>query len=100
MRRSSRYLALQLPPGGHPQFQARRPHEVSLKQNGDILVDGVAIGSQPSVLRQRLVHWGADTSAPVIVAADARSSHGQVMAVLDLLQQSGYRHLVLRTMGP
>lgn len=90
-------LRLQLPQGGRPQAAAQHPHEIDVQQNGEIRVDGATIGSL-AALPNLLAQWErGGRSAPVVVAADARVSHGQVMAVLDQLQRAGQQHLVLRT---
>lgn len=89
-------LALQLPQGGQAAQIPLKPHEIDLQQDGTLLVDGVVLTH--AGLSQRLRSWGGSGGATV-VGADARVSHGQVMALLSVLQQAGYRHIVMRTVA-
>ncbi|VAY88747.1 Biopolymer transport protein ExbD [mine drainage metagenome] len=91
-------VELQLPLGGGPST-SERAHEITLAVDGHLQLDGRDLESDPgaTVFAQPLCALRLHGDTPLVLAADARIPHGQVMAVLEALRSAGFHHLRVRT---
>ncbi|WP_298157703.1 biopolymer transporter ExbD [Ferrovum sp.] len=91
-------MELQLPLGGGAST-SERVHEITLAANGRLQLDGKDLGSDPgaTVFAQSLRALRSQGDATLVLAADARIPHGQVMAVLEALRSAGFHRLRVRT---
>ncbi|NDU85768.1 MAG: biopolymer transporter ExbD [Ferrovum sp.] len=97
-----RGIDLQLPVGGALRSPATgSPLEIDLDAHGELRINGQSKGMDPGSVQFRALLTsqrlsGADRQS-VIIGADARVPHGQVMALMEALRSTGYHHLVMRT---
>ncbi|WP_297453529.1 biopolymer transporter ExbD [Ferrovum sp.] len=91
-------MELQLPLGGGAST-SERAHEITLAANGRLQLDGKDLGSDPgaTVFAQSMRALRSQGDATLVLAADARIPHGQVMAVLEALRSAGFHRLRVRT---
>ncbi|WP_297485464.1 biopolymer transporter ExbD [Ferrovum sp.] len=91
-------MELQLPLGGGGST-SERAHEITLAANGRLQLDGKDLGSDPgaTVFAQSMRALRSQGDATLVLAADARIPHGQVMAVLEALRSAGFHRLRVRT---
>lgn len=101
--RRSGEMELQLPESSTsaPRLEGagQRSTEVTLRADGSILVDGVS--TEPSeaarTLRERVA---ADPGARVLLNAEAEARHADVVRLLDLVREAGFRGVNLGTEIP
>ncbi|WP_297462440.1 biopolymer transporter ExbD [Ferrovum sp.] len=91
-------LELQLPLGGGSRT-SDRVHEITLAADGHLRLDGRDLGSDPgaTTFAQPIRALRSQSDASLVLAADARIPHGQVMAVLEALRSAGFHRLRVRT---
>lgn len=98
--RQSGELELQLPDSTTstpaPSGEERRPTEIALRADGQVLVDGAVVGSEQLVdeLRRRRE---ADPDARVVLNAEAAARHADVVQLIDVVRSLGFSGLSLGT---
>ena len=74
-------LSVQLPQATTASAPAQLPVVLTLDAEGHITIDNVPMS--------------IDANASVILQADKRSAHGQVVAIMDMLKQAGVKRLAI-----
>ena len=84
-------LAVQLP---QAQTPTQMPVIITLDEEGHITMDNkpVTIDEASQIMTQRMAE---NSNAAVILQADKRTAHGQVVAVMDMLKTAGVRRLAV-----
>lgn len=95
-------LDVTLPAAQTAEAVDRDPLEIVIDAEGAIQVDGHAVASGSGALRQALA--GARRERPaeadqVLIRADQRVPHGQVLQVMDQAGQSGFTQVGIATTG-
>ena len=85
-------LAVQLPQAQSASAPAQLPIIMTLDEEGHITIDNkpVSITESASIMKQ---HMQENANAAVVLQADKRTAHGQVVAVMDMLKTSGVTRL-------
>lgn len=85
-------LDVQLPQASSADAPAPLPIILTLDAEGHITIDNrsVSITEADSVVKERLA---TNSDAAVILQADQRTAHGQVVAIMDMLKTNGVKKL-------
>ena len=85
-------LAVQLPQAQSASAPAQLPIIMTLDEEGHITIDNepVSIRESATIMKQ---HMQENANAAVVLQADKRTAHGQVVAVMDMLKTSGVTRL-------
>ena len=85
-------LAVQLPQAQSASAPAQLPIIMTLDEEGHITIDNKPVSIQESAtIMKQLMQENAN--AAVVLQADKRTAHGQVVAVMDMLKTSGVTRL-------
>ena len=87
-------LSVQLPQAQSASAPVSMPIILTLDAEGHITLDNrpVAIGEAESMMKD---HMSRNANAAVILQADKRTAHGQVVAVMDMLKSAGVKRLAI-----
>ena len=82
-------LSVQLPQATTASAPAQLPVVLTLDAEGHITIDNVpmSIDAAEAMVKERIAQ---NPNASVILQADKRSAHGQVVAIMDMLKQAGF----------
>lgn len=85
-------LAVQLPQAQSASAPAQLPIIMTIDEEGHITIDNkpVSIQESATIMKQ---HMQENANAAVVLQADKRTAHGQVVAVMDMLKTSGVTRL-------
>ena len=85
-------LTVQLPQAQSASAPAQLPIIITLDEAGHITIDNkpVSITESSGIMTK---HIQENANAAVVLQADRRTAHGQVVAVMDMLKQSGVKRL-------
>ena len=85
-------LDVQLPQAQSASAPAQLPIIMTLDEEGHITIDNkpVSIQESATIMKQ---HMQENANAAVVLQADKRTAHGQVVAVMDMLKTSGVTRL-------
>ena len=85
-------LAVQLPQAQSASAPAQLPIIMTLDEEGHITINNkpVSIQESATIMKQ---HMQENANAAVVLQADKRTAHGQVVAVMDMLKTSGVTRL-------
>ena len=85
-------LAVQLPQAQSASAPAQLPIIMTLDEEGHITIDNkpVSIQESATIMKQHMQEYA---NAAVVLQADKRTAHGQVVAVMDMLKTSGVTRL-------
>ena len=85
-------LSVQLPQAQSASAPAQMPIIMTLDEEGHITIDNkpVSITESATIMKQ---HMQENANAAVVLQADKRTAHGQVVAVMDMLKTSGVKRL-------
>lgn len=85
-------LTVQLPQAQSASAPAQLPIIITLDEAGHMTIDNkpVSIGESADIMKR---HIQENANAAVVLQADRRTAHGQVVAVMDMLKQSGVKRL-------
>ena len=85
-------LAVQLPRAQTATAPAQLPIIMTIDEEGHITVDNhpVSITESAAIMKQ---HMEENPNAAVVLQADKRTAHGQVVAVMDMLKGAGVKRL-------
>lgn len=96
-------LTIDLPEAtGQPRQTEIREIEVLIDEGGTLRVNGsVLADTQPRTLQAAIYQVsGGDTTLPLIISADADTSHQAVVSAMDAAGQMGFVHLTITTQQP
>ena len=87
-------LSVQLPQATSASAPAQLPVVLTLDAEGHITIDNkpMSIDDAEAMVKQRIQE---NPNASVILQADKRAAHGQVVAIMDMLKQSGVKRLAI-----
>ena len=87
-------LSVQLPQAATASAPAQLPVVLTLDAEGHITIDNVpmSIDAAEAMVKERIAQ---NPNASVILQADKRSAHGQVVAIMDMLKQAGVKRLAI-----
>ena len=85
-------LAVQLPQAQSASAPAQLPIIMTLDEEGHITIDNKPVSIQESAMIMKQ-HMQENANAAVVLQADKRTAHGQVVAVMDMLKTSGVTRL-------
>ena len=87
-------LSVQLPQAQSASAPAQLPIILTLDAEGHITVDNkpVSLHEADQIMKQ---HMSENNHASVILQADKRTVHGQVVAVMDMLKGAGVKRLAI-----
>ena len=87
-------LSVQLPQATTASVPAQLPVVLTLDAEGHITIDNVpmSIDAAEVMVKERIAQ---NPNASVILQADKRSAHGQVVAIMDMLKQAGIKRLAI-----
>ena len=85
-------LAVQLPQAQSASAPAQLPIIMTLDEEGHITIDNKPVSIQESATIMKR-HMQENANAAVVLQADKRTAHGQVVAVMDMLKTSGVTRL-------
>lgn len=87
-------LSVQLPQATTASVPAQLPVVLTLDAEGHITIDNVpmSIDAVEVMVKERIAQ---NPNASVILQADKRSVHGQVVAIMDMLKQAGIKRLAI-----
>ena len=87
-------LSVQLPQATTASAPAQLPVVLTLDAEGHITIDNVpmSIDAAEAMVKERIAQ---NPNASVILQADKRSAHGQVVAIMDMLKQAGVKRLAI-----
>ena len=87
-------LSVQLPQATSASAPAQLPVVLTLDAEGHITIDNkpMSIDDAEAMVKQRIQE---NPNASVILQADTRAAHGQVVAIMDMLKQSGVKRLAI-----
>ncbi|MCI6158845.1 MAG: biopolymer transporter ExbD [Selenomonadaceae bacterium] len=87
-------LAVQLPQAKHAAAPAQLPIVLTLDKDGHITVDNrpVSYDEAAAVMQQ---HMAENPDAAVVLQADEKTAHGQVVAIMDMLKGAGVHRLAI-----
>lgn len=82
-----------------PKNEDNEPLEVTISADGTYFVNGQrVVNTQLSILKQALVKMAnGRKDPPVIISADANTTHQSVVKVMDAARQLGFIHLNIAT---
>ena len=85
-------LAVQLPQAQSASAPAQLPIIMTLDEEGHITIDNkpVSITESSDIMKR---HMQENANAAVVLQADKRTEHGQVVVVMDMLKQAGVKRL-------
>ena len=85
-------LAVQLPQAQSASAPAQLPIIMTLDEEGHITIDNkpVSITESSDIMKR---HMQENANAAVVLQADKRTAHGQVVVVMDMLKQAGVKRL-------
>ena len=85
-------LAVQLPQAQSASAPAQMPIIMTLDEEGHITIDNKPVSIQESsdIMKR---HMQENANAAVVLQADKRTAHGQVVVVMDMLKQAGVKRL-------
>ena len=85
-------LTVQLPQAQSASAPAQLPIIITLDEAGHMTIDNkpVSITESSGIMTK---HIQENANAAVVLQADRRTAHGQVVAVMDTLKQSGVKRL-------
>ena len=85
-------LAVRLPQAQSASAPAQLPIIMTIDEEGHITIDNkpVSIQESATIMKQ---HMQENANAAVVLQADKRTAHGQVVAVMDMLKTSGVKRL-------
>ena len=85
-------LAVQLPQAQSASAPAQVPIIMTLDEEGHITIDNkpVSITESSDIMKR---HMQENANAAVVLQADKRTEHGQVVVVMDMLKQAGVKRL-------
>ena len=85
-------LAVQLPQAQTATAPAQLPIIMTLDADGHITIDNNPVSiTESTAIMQR--HMKENPNAAVVLQADQRTAHGQVVAVMDMLKGAGVKRL-------
>ncbi|ERL04473.1 ExbD/TolR family protein [Mitsuokella sp. oral taxon 131] len=89
-------LAVQLPEAQSASLSAQLPIIMTIDEAGHITVDNkpVNLDEAGAIMRE---HMHENANAAVVLQADKRTAHGQVVAVMDMLKGAGVKRLSIAT---
>lgn len=87
-------LSVQLPQAAHAAAPAQLPVVLTLDAEGHITIDNnpMSIDAAELLVKERVA---ANPNASVILQADKRAAHGQVVAIMDMLKSAGVKKLAI-----
>ena len=87
-------LSVQLPQATSASAPAQLPVVFTLDAEGHITIDNnpMSIDQAEAMIKQRIQE---NPNASVILQADKRAAHGQVVVIMDMLKQSGVKRLAI-----
>ncbi|MDY2684584.1 MAG: biopolymer transporter ExbD [Selenomonadaceae bacterium] len=87
-------LAVQLPQAKHAAAPTQLPIVLTLDKDGHITVDNrpVSYDEAAAVMQQ---HMAENPDAAVVLQADEKTAHGQVVAIMDMLKGAGVHRLAI-----
>lgn len=87
-------LDVQLPQAQSASAPAQMPIILTVDKEGHIILDGksVTVAEAADTMKK---HMEENRHAAVILQADKDTAHGQVVAVMDMLKQSGVKRLAI-----
>lgn len=87
-------LSVQLPKASSASAPAQLPVVFTLDAEGHITIDNnpMSIDQAEAMIKQRIQE---NPNVSVILQADKRAAHGQVVAIMDMLKQSGVKRLAI-----
>ena len=87
-------LSVQLTQATTASAPAQLPVVLTLDAEGHITIDNVpmSIDAAEAMVKERIAQ---NPNASVILQADKRSAHGQVVAIMDMLKQAGVKRLAI-----
>lgn len=87
-------LSVQLPTAQSASAPAQMPLLVTVDKEGHITLDNkpVSLDEAGEIMKK---HMSENANAAVILQADKATAHGQVVAVMDMLKQSGVKRLAI-----
>lgn len=85
-------LTVQLPQAQSASTPTQLPIILTLDEEGHITIDNkpASIRESADIMKR---HIQENANAAVVLQADRRTAHGQVVAVMDMLKQSGVKRL-------
>ena len=83
---------MQLPQAQSASAPAQLPIIMTLDEEGHITIDNKPVGITESATIMKK-HMQENANAAVVLQADKRTAHGQVVAVMDMLKTSGVTRL-------
>jgi len=85
-------LAVRLPQAQSASAPAQLPIIMTLDEEGHITIDNkpVSITESATIMKK---HMQENANAAVVLQADKRTAHGQVVAVMDMLKTAGVKRL-------
>lgn len=87
-------LSVQLPQAQSAQTPAQMPIILTVDSEGHITMDNKPVSyDEATALMQQ--HMSENSNAAVILQADRRTAHGQVVAVMDMLKSAGVKKLAI-----
>lgn len=87
-------LAVQLPQAKYAAAPTQLPIVLTLDKDGHITVDNrpVSYDEAAAVMQQ---HMAENPDAAVVLQADEKTAHGQVVAIMDMLKGAGVHRLAI-----
>ena len=87
-------LSVQLPQATTASAPAQLPVVLTLDAEGHITIDNtpMSIDAAEILVKERIAQ---NPNASVILQADKRAIHGQVVAIMDMLKQAGVKRLAI-----
>ena len=87
-------LSVQLPQATNASAPAQLPVVLTLDAEGHITIDNtpMSIDAAEILVKERIAQ---NPNASVILQADKRAIHGQVVAIMDMLKQAGVKRLAI-----
>lgn len=97
------HISLDLPEAtGEEKTDLPQQIEIVIDANGQYVVNGKSlVSNQIKVISAALTEIAAgDFSVPLVITADAKTSHQSVITAMDIAGQLGFSHLSLTTTKP
>jgi len=88
-------IPIRLPQTSTADALAKQPLQISVKADGTIFIDSVAIRSEQ--LASELARKHDQVTRPVVVKADKTLAYGDVVRVLDACRAAGFENVGLAT---
>ncbi len=80
-----------------PLGEQHPPVELALRADGSVTLDGESVADDESLLRRLQAITARDSSARVVLSAEAEARHGDVIRLVDLIREAGFAGLGLGT---